>query len=111
MSSSRVKIVTYVPEDHADAIRQALGDAGAGTIGEYTFNSYTVRGTGRWLPSDKAHPFQGTAGKLEIDDSEERVEVTCDRSEAKEVIALAKKAHPYEEPVFDIYQLLTGEEL
>lgn len=35
--SSRVKNVTFVPLEAADAVRQAIGDAGAGTIGNYRF--------------------------------------------------------------------------
>ncbi len=33
---TRIKIVTFVPIDHADAVRDAMGSAGAGVIGKYT---------------------------------------------------------------------------
>lgn len=107
---SNVKIVTFVPVENASAIRQALGNAGAGHIGEYSFCSYSVVGKGRFVPSSSAHPHIGTAGQAEAVD-EERVEVVCDRANAKAVIAALRLAHPYEEVAFDIYPLVDETEL
>lgn len=107
---SHVKIVTFVPLADADAVREALGVAGAGQIGEYTYCSYSVTGKGRFVPSGKANPHIGTANQLEAVE-EERIEVVCDRESAKAVIAAMKQAHPYEEVAFDIYPLLSEEEL
>lgn len=110
MDFKRVKIVTFVPIADADKVRQAIGEAGGGQIGEYSFCSYAVTGTGRFKPSDKANPHIGTADKLEAVD-EERIEFICDREQAKTIIAAMKHAHPYEEVAFDIYPLITEEEL
>jgi hypothetical protein len=107
---ARVKITTFVPETHADAVRDVLGKAGAGQLGEYTYCSFTTRGTGRFTPSSSAKPFIGTPGQLEAVE-EERVEVVCDRDKAKAVIAAMKTAHPYEEVAFDIVPLLEESEL
>lgn len=107
---SRVKITTFVPPEDGDKIRQALGDAGAGQIGAYTYCSYTVVGVGRFLPSTEASPTIGEPGKHE-EVQEERVEVVCERSKAKEVIRALKEAHPYEEVAFDIMPLIEEEEL
>lgn len=107
---SRVKIVTFVPAENADDIRRALGEAGAGQLGEYSFCSYSVLGTGRFLPSEGANPHIGQPGKPEAV-QEERVEVTCDRGIAKQAIEAMKKAHPYEEVAFDIYVLIEEAEL
>jgi hypothetical protein len=100
-----VKIVVFVPEQNADAVRQALGEAGAGKIGEYTFCSYSIKGVGRFKPSDKAAPHIGNAGRLEVVD-EERVEVACDKDQAPAIIEVIKKVHPYEEVVVDVYSML-----
>lgn len=105
MEFSKVKIVTFVPSENADAVRDAIGKAGAGQIGEYSFCSYTANGVGRFLPSENANPHIGESGKLEAV-QEERVEVVCDRNKAKQVIAAMKSAHPYEEVAFDIYPLV-----
>lgn len=106
----RVKIVTFVPLDHSDAVRKALGDAGAGVIGEYSYCSFTALGKGRFLPSENANPTIGTSNSLETVE-EERIEVVCDRDKAKNVIDKLKKAHPYEEVAFDICPLLSEDEL
>lgn len=107
---SQVKIVVTVPLAAGDKIRQVLGEAGAGVIGEYSFCSTSYSTTGRFLPSEKANPSIGEPGKPEIVE-EETVEVVCDRQIAREVIAKLRAAHPYEEPAIDIYGLLDEEEL
>lgn len=107
---SRVKIVTFIPPEHADVLRQALGEAGAGKIGEYSFCSNSFTSKGRSLPSSDAHPYIGQPGKLEAID-EEAVEVVCDRDKAKAVIAAMKAVHPYEEVAFDIYPLIDEDDL
>lgn len=41
--SRRVKIVVFVPIPDADKVRKALGDAGAGEIGNYTHCTFSWR--------------------------------------------------------------------
>lgn len=108
--SERVKIVTFVPNENADEVRKALGDAGAGVIGEYTFCSFSAAGVGRFMPSDAANPHLGEKNQLNMV-MEHRVEVTCLRKDAKAVIASLKTAHPYEEVALDIYPLIEENEL
>ncbi len=105
-----VKIVTFVPLDFADTVRQAMGNAGAGVQGSYTHCSFSSIGTGRFVPGRGSTPFIGETDKLEAV-QEERIEVICERSKAKAVIAAMKAAHPYEEAAFDIMPLLSEEEL
>jgi len=102
--SKDVKIVVTVPVTHADAVREAMGQAGAGRLGNYSFCSFSSRGDGRFKPEKGAHPAIGTVGTLEKVD-EERIEVICDRSILKDVIAAVRKAHPYEEPALDVIPL------
>jgi hypothetical protein len=101
-----VKLVVFVPEENADEVRNALGKAGAGRIGEYSYCSYSIKGVGRFKPSDKANPHIGSANKLEAVD-EERIEVACEKEQAAEIIKLIKDVHPYEEVVIDIYPMLS----
>lgn len=104
MDSKNVKIVVYVPETHAHIVRDAMGKAGAGQIGKYSFCSFSSKGIGRSLPGDGSRPFIGTVGKLE-EIPEERIEVICSREKIEKVIAEMKKVHPYEEVAFDVYPL------
>jgi len=101
-----VKLIVFVPEENADEVRNALGEAGAGKIGEYSFCSYSIKGVGRFKPSDSAHPHIGSAGKLEAV-NEERIEVACEKEQAREIIDVIKDVHPYEEVVIDIYPMLS----
>lgn len=105
-----VKIVVFVPKTHTDIVRQAMGDAGAGKIGNYSHCSFSINGVGRYKPTEGAKPFIGEIGKFE-EVQEERVECVCDRAKAKKLIAAIKKVHPYEEVAFDIYPLLSEEDL
>ena len=105
-----VKIVVFVPLTHTDKIRKVIGDSGAGIIGNYSYCSFSSVGVGRFKPNDKANPHIGKAKKLE-EVKEERIEFVCKRTQAKQVIATIKKAHPYEEVALDVYQLIDEEEL
>lgn len=107
---SRVKIVTFVPNENADDVREALGKAGAGILGEYSFCSFSSAGIGRFKPSEKANPHIGEKGEINAV-MEHRIEVMCDRSDAKNIILALKKAHPYEEVALDIFPLLEEGEL
>lgn len=106
----QVKIVVFVPKSHTDIVRKAMGDAGAGKIGNYSHCSYSVDGIGRFLPLEGAKPAIGEVGKSE-EVQEERVECVSDRNKAKDVIAAMRKVHPYEEVAFDIYPLISEDEL
>ena len=110
MDFTKVRISTTVPRENADELRQALGEAGGGVFGNYTFCSFSIRGTGRFLPNGQANPHIGSAGKLEAVD-EEQIEVVCDRSDAKQVTAALRRAHPYEEPIVEIVPLLDEAQL
>lgn len=106
----KVKIVVYVPPENADDVRLALGAAGAGQIGEYTFCSFSTIGVGRYTPSPNARPHIGNPGRPKQTE-EERIEVICERTKAKEAIKLMKQAHPYEEVAFNITAIIDESEL
>ena len=110
LSKSLVKIVVFVPKSHTDAVRKAVGDAGAGKIGNYGYCSFSIDGTGRYKPLEGAHPTIGKVGKFE-EVHEERIECVCERNKAKKVISAIKQVHPYEEVAFDIYPLISEDEL
>lgn len=102
--SKTVKVVVFVPEAHADAVRTAMGNAGAGKIGNYTFCSFSTKGIGRFKPIEGANPAIGKVGSLEAVD-EEKIEMVCAKDLLSEMIEAIKKVHPYEEVALDIYPL------
>jgi hypothetical protein len=99
-----MKIATFVPVTHLETVQQAVWNAGAGTIGEYTHCSFFAPGKGTFLGSAEAHPAVGKTGQFEQVD-EYRLEVLCPAEHLTGVIHELRKAHPYEEPGFDVYPL------
>jgi dinuclear metal center YbgI/SA1388 family protein len=88
----------------AEAVRAAMFAAGAGQIGDYAQCSWSVRGTGQFLPQDGATPAIGTVGAVE-QVSEDRVEMVAPAGRRAAVLAAMRAAHPYEEPAFDLIAL------
>jgi hypothetical protein len=100
----KFKIVVYVPTDHADKLREAMGNAGAGIIGNYAHCMFTIKGTGQFKPVEGANPTVGEVGKLERVE-EERIETVCSEEKLKDVLKAIKESHPYEEPATDVYPI------
>ncbi|OBH35415.1 Nif3-like dinuclear metal center hexameric protein [Mycobacterium sp. E342] len=99
------KWVIYVPREHADAVRAAVFEAGAGHIGDYSHCSWTVSGIGQFLPHEGASPAVGSVGTVEKV-AEDRFEVIAPARIRPAVLAAMRAAHPYEEPAFDVFALL-----
>lgn len=98
------KWVIFVPPASAAAVRSAVFAAGAGQIGDYSCCSWSVAGTGQFLPGDGANPAIGTVGAVELV-AEDRVESIAPASARAAVLAALRAAHPYEEPAFDVMPL------
>ncbi len=99
------KLVVFVPADALDAVRDALFAAGAGHIGDYTRCSWYVEGTGTFLGGEDTSPAVGRQGREERV-PEYRLETVFPSDRHKDVIAALRRAHPYEEPAFDVYALV-----
>ena len=98
------KLSVFIPSSHLDAVKTALFEAGAGRIGDYDCCAWQCLGTGQFRPLDNAQPFIGQQGEIETVD-EYKVEMVCEDHLIKETIAAMKKAHPYEEPAYDVWKL------
>ncbi len=105
MSEELRKLVVFVPADALDAVRDAVFAAGAGRIGGYERCSWYTEGTGTFLGGEGTNPTIGEAGREERV-PELRLETVFSEGRRDEVIAALRRAHPYEEPAFDIYPLL-----
>lgn len=102
--TKNVKIVIFVPETHTDIVREAMGKAGAGKIGNYTHCTFSTKGIGRFKPEQGANPHIGEVGTLE-EVVEERIETVCERTKLDAVIDAIKSVHPYDEIAYDVYSL------
>ena len=98
------KIVVYVPLTHADQVREAIGKIGGGKLGNYSFCTFSTRGTGRFKPEAGANPHIGSVGQMEVVE-EDRIEVSVEDSLVQDVVDAIKKVHPYEEVALDVYNL------
>ncbi|MGE5719896.1 MAG: Nif3-like dinuclear metal center hexameric protein [Nocardioidaceae bacterium] len=98
------KVVTFVPHENADEVREAITRAGAGRIGDYDSCTFTSEGEGRFRPLDGAKPAIGRVGEIEVV-AESRVEAVLSRARRRHVLEALKAVHPYEEPAYDIFEL------
>ncbi len=107
--TQELKLVTFVPPDHADALRSALATAGAGIIGAYTQCSFNVPGSGTFFGDEDTTPAVGERGRLE-QVAEIRLEMVCSRAALPIAIETLRRFHPYEEPAVDVYELVASPE-
>jgi len=98
------KLVVFVPIESLANVSNAVFDAGAGAIGNYSNCGFSADGTGTFLPLEGAKPTIGKKGKLEKV-LELRFETIVPAEKLDKVVAAMKKAHPYETPAFDIIRL------
>lgn len=103
--TAQVKVVTFVPESAVEAVRNALGSAGAGLIGEYRLCSFAAPGTGTFFGEDASSPAVGEKGRLE-QVAELRLEMVCSRAALAIALETLRRFHPYEEPAIDVYELV-----
>lgn len=106
---NRVKIFVTVPVENVNQVREAVCNAGAGIIGEYTFCTSSTKSVGTFIPGENANPHIGERNKLEFVE-EEKLEFVCDAQKVKNVIEELRKSHPYEEPGIDIIPLIDESE-
>ena len=99
------KLVVFVPADALDAVRDAVFAAGAGRIGAYERCSWFAEGTGTFLGGEGTEPAVGEPGREERV-PELRLETVFPAERQAEVVAALRAAHPYEEPAFDVYELV-----
>lgn len=98
------KIIVYIPKGHEEKIFNALVNAGAGQIGNYSSCTFRTEGIGTFLPQEGTHPFIGQEGKLETV-QETKLGTIVPQSLLNKTIKALIKAHPYEEPAYDIMPL------
>jgi hypothetical protein len=99
----------FVPTAAASVLIDALAAAGAGRLGDYDRCAWSTAGEGTFRAGAAAHPAVGRAGEVTVV-AESRVEMVLPRSARADVLLALRRAHPYEEPAFDLLSMvdLTG---
>ncbi|MFN0031197.1 MAG: Nif3-like dinuclear metal center hexameric protein [Flavobacteriales bacterium] len=98
------KLVVFVPNSHAELVRQAIFEAGGGHLGNYDQCSFNMTGIGSFRAGNGANPYSGTIGTQHTTE-ETRIEVILPKWITGKVVKAMKAAHPYEEVAHDIYPL------
>lgn len=99
------KIYVFIPETHLEKVKSAMFKANGGRIGNYDCCSFEVEGEGQFRPLDGSSPYLGKVGAVEKV-KEYKVEMVCLDQDLENIIQEMKKAHPYEEPAYDIIKLI-----
>ena len=103
--ASRFKLVWFVPPAGLAATRDAVFAAGAGWIGDYSRCSFAVMGEGTFFGGEGTSPRVGMVGRDQRV-TEFRVETVVPRERLAAVVQALRRAHPYEEPAYDVYPLV-----
>ncbi|SET65167.1 Nif3-like dinuclear metal center hexameric protein [Paenibacillus sp. NFR01] len=98
------KLVVFVPKDHHQKVLDAILNAGAGWIGNYSHCSFNIEGYGTFVPREGAEPYIGETGKMERAE-EIRIETIVPQPIRNKVVQAMLKAHPYEEIAYDLYPM------
>jgi hypothetical protein len=98
------KICVYVPEKHVETVKQALFDAGAGSIGNYDSCCWQTDGIGQFRPLPGSNPAIGSQNVVE-QVPEVKLELVCEDDLVEAAVRAMRKSHPYEEPAFDVWPL------
>lgn len=97
------KLITFVPADAVNQVADALYEAGAGQIGQYSHCGFQSTGHGTFLPLDGAQPAIGQTGRREVV-AEIKLETVVRGPRMQAVIRALRRAHPYETPAFDVFR-------
>lgn len=103
-AASQCKVVVFVPDKDLTRVSDALFEAGAGRIGQYSECSFRLSGTGTFFGSDESNPTVGAKGRRE-EVSEWRLEAVCPEDKIEQAVLALRRAHSYEEPAYDVYPL------
>ncbi len=104
IENKQYKIAVFVPAEAKENVANAIFEAGGGVIGEYEKCSFELEGTCTFEGSENSNPALGKKLNFERVD-EVRLEVLVDSWNLNKAVAALKKAHPYEEPAYDVYVL------
>jgi dinuclear metal center YbgI/SA1388 family protein len=98
------KLITFVPTEKLEAVRDAIFSAGGGQVGNYSECSFTVAGEGTFKGNEDTQPFVGKPGERHTE-KETRVEIIFPGWIENDILKAMKAAHPYEEVAYDVVSL------
>ena len=109
-SGNLLKIVVFSPSEATEQVIDAMSEAGAGQIGNYDRCAYQVSGVGTFRPQQGADPYLGKVGEI-TQTKEDRIEMVFRRQHLSSVVESLRRTHPYEEPAYDVIELVDTERI
>lgn len=107
-NNSLLKLSVYVPSANLEEVKNALFDAGAGNIGNYSNCSFYANGKGSFKANENANPFVGEINEDHIE-VESKLEVVLPLFKKSKILNALFAAHPYEEVAYDLYTLINDD--
>ena len=104
VSGNLRKLFTYITPEHADKLRDALFEAGAGSIGNYDRCSFNTEGNGTFRGNEISNPKLGEKGEWRKE-KEIKIEVLFPAHLEGKILAALRAAHHYEEIAYEIIAL------
>ncbi len=98
------KVIVFCPEEAVDKLVDAMSDAGAGVIGNYSHCAFITKGTGTWFSKQGSNPTIGKVGKLSKE-VQYKIEMVCPEEKLQNVKEAILKVHPYETPEINFIKL------
>lgn len=98
------KLQTYVPNDRAGEVRDALFEAGAGHIGNYSQCSFNAEGYGTFMGNELSNGYSGERNVLNTE-AETKVEVIFPARLSSKILKALFTSHPYEEIPYEIIRM------
>ncbi len=98
------KLITFVPIKNAEKVRNALFEAGGGSIGNYENCSFNIRGKGSFKGNEFSNPVVGNRGETHFEE-ETQIGITFARHLERKILKALFEAHPYEEVAYEITTL------
>jgi dinuclear metal center YbgI/SA1388 family protein len=98
------KLVTYTVQENAVAVRAAMLQAGAGTIGNYENCSFNSEGFSTYQGNENSNPTVGTKGELTTTE-EVKIEVVFEKHLQSKIVKALFTNHVYEEVAYEVYDL------
>ena len=99
-----LKVFVMCPKENTDELIEAMAEAGAGVIGNYSHNAFITPGFGNWKSEEGSNPTIGAVGKMSRE-SENKIEMVCPEDKLEDVARAIKGVHPYETPAVDVVKL------
>jgi dinuclear metal center YbgI/SA1388 family protein len=107
MKNKLLKLSTYVPHEHSEKVKEALFNAGAGHIGNYSECSFSTHGEGTFKGGDGSNPVYGEKN-IRFKAQETKIEVILESHKQHQVFRALQEAHPYEEVAYEIISLVNN---